>query len=65
MPGSFLAKPSDPTGSSKLQTSHSFPELPSAASSLAEDGICDVAQGALPFVPTPEKISPRSTEYLI
>lgn len=61
MPGSFLAEPSDPTGSSKLQTPHSFPELPSAAPSLAEDGICDVAQ----FVPTPEKISPRSTEYLI
>lgn len=43
VPGSFLAKPSDSRGSSKLQTSHSLPELPSAATSLAEDGICDVA----------------------
>lgn len=61
VPGSFVAKPSDSRGSSKLQTSHSLPELPSAATSLAQDGICDVAQGALQFVPTSAKISPLST----
>lgn len=56
----FCGQTSDSRGSSKLQTSHSLPELPSAATSLAQDGICDVAQGTLQFVSA--KISPLSTE---
>lgn len=64
VPGSFLAKPSDSRGSSKLQASHSLPELPSAATSLAGDGVCDVAPGTLQFMPTSAKISLLSTEKI-